>query len=52
MIPIGAGLSRAIEFFGEADDFGSMMLAGGASRAQAKKEIAAGEFGKLNAAHA
>jgi hypothetical protein len=49
---LGAGPSRAIEFLGEAGDFRGMMLAGGAACAQAKEEVAAGEFGELDAAHA
>src|SRR6476646_7254886 len=49
---VAAGLPRAIDCLAQARDFRRMMLAGRAARAQAEEQVAAGEFGELDAAHA
>ena len=49
---IGAGRAGAIELLGEARDFRRMMVAGGAARAESEEQVAAGELGEFDAAHA
>ena len=46
------GRAGAVEFFHQALDFRRVMVAGGAPLAQPEEQVAAGEFGEFDAAHA